>query len=82
MKPYTFHNRLVRVFVRYATEDESNIEPMKEEWTYMYNKCKNVFNAQEEERKEKQMLENERKREKLEGHRQKNSNRLYERFQK
>ena len=66
MKPYSFHNRLIKVFVRYATEDERNIEPMKEEWAYTYNKCKENYNAQEDERKEKELLEGERKRERLE----------------
>lgn len=57
MKPYTFHNRLVQVFVRFATEQERNIEPMKEEWISMYDKCKTIYNSQEEERKEKLMVD-------------------------
>lgn len=48
MKPYSFHNRVIKVFVRYATEEERHIQPMKEEWAYTYNKCKEIYNTQEE----------------------------------
>ena len=47
MRPYAFHNRLVKAFVRFATEEESKIEPVKEEWLDVYSRCRDIYNAQE-----------------------------------
>jgi hypothetical protein len=52
MKPYTFNNRIVSVTARFATEKELNLEPAKEEWNEIYKQCAEIFNEQEQRKRE------------------------------
>jgi hypothetical protein len=32
------------VWIRFASEQERDIKPKEEEWLYIYNKCREVYN--------------------------------------
>ena len=82
MKPYTFNNRVVQVSARFATEKEKDLHPRQEERFEIYRQCAQIYNAQEERRREEEASREALKRERLEMRKQQNSNGLYESYRR
>ena len=82
MKPYTFNNRVVQVSARFATEKEKVLHPRHEERCQIYRQCAQIYNAQEERKREEEASSEALKRERLEINKQKNSDGLYEKYRR
>jgi hypothetical protein len=65
MKGYTHLESHIDVQVRFATTDDLQIQPEKEELIYSYKDSKEIFNNQESRLRDEERLTIEAKREKL-----------------
>ena len=65
MKGYTHLESHIDVQVRFATTDDLQIQPEKEELIYSYKDSKEIFNNQESRLRDEERLAIEAKREKL-----------------
>jgi hypothetical protein len=65
MKGYTHLESHMGVQVRFATTDDLQIQPEKEELIYSYKDSKEIFNNQESRLRDEEKLAIEAKREKL-----------------
>ena len=81
MRSYTFNNRIVKVFARFATEKEKDIEHTREERLELYRKCAETYNAEEQRKREEEAARDAIQRERLEIRKQRNSNGLYSQYE-
>lgn len=73
MKPYIHLEKTINMQVRFATTDDLDIKPEKEELIYTYKDSKDIFNNQEDRLKDEERITIELKKEKLEIRKQRNS---------
>lgn len=73
MKPYIHLEKTINMEIRFATTDDLDVKPEKEELIYMYKDSKDIFNNQENRLKDEERINIELKKEKLEIRKQRNS---------
>ena len=56
MKPYIHLAKTINMEVRFATTDDLDIKPEKEELIYTYKDSKDIFNNQEDRLKDEERL--------------------------